>query len=42
MLAKDKDENLTDMQRVNVLMNGIKSSDASIVTAEMSVFKEYL
>jgi hypothetical protein len=41
VLAKDKDENLTDKQRVHVLMKGIKSSDASIIAAKTSVFKDY-
>jgi hypothetical protein len=41
VLAKDKDENLTDKQRVDVLMKGIKSSDASIIAAKTSVFKDY-
>jgi hypothetical protein len=40
VLAKDKDENLTNKQRVNVLMKGIKLSDASIVAAKTSVFKD--
>jgi hypothetical protein len=41
VLAKDRDENLTDKQRVDVLMKGIKSSDASIIAAKTSVFKDY-
>ncbi len=41
MLAKDKDENRTDKQRVDVLMKGIKSSDASIVAAKTSVLKDH-
>jgi hypothetical protein len=41
VLAKDKDENLTDKQRVDVLMRGIRSSDASIVAAKTSVFKDH-
>jgi hypothetical protein len=41
VLAKDRDENLTDKQRVDVLMKGIKSSNASIIAAKTSVFKDY-
>ena len=42
VLAKDKDENLTDKkQRVDVLMKGTKSSNASIVAAKTKVFKDY-
>lgn len=41
VLAKDKDENLTNKQRVDVLMRGIKSSDASIVAAKTDVYKDY-
>ena len=41
ILAKDKDEALTSKQQVEVLMRGIKSSDASIVAAKTNVYKDY-
>lgn len=41
VLAKDKDENLTERQRVDILMKGIRSSDANIVAAKTDVYKDY-
>ena len=41
ILAKDKDENLTDKQRVDILMKGIKSTDASVIAAKTDVYKDY-
>ena len=41
ILAKYKDENLTDKQRVDVLMKGIKSTDPSIVAAKTDIYKDY-
>ncbi len=41
VLVKDKDENLMDKQRVDVLMRGIKLSNASIVVAKTSMFKDH-
>jgi hypothetical protein len=39
-LAKDKNENLTEKQRVDILMRGIRSLDASIVAAKTDVYKD--
>ena len=41
MLAKDRDEGLTEKQKVDTLMKGIKSSDPSIVAAKTDVYKDY-
>ncbi|KAI2489217.1 hypothetical protein MHU86_25377 [Fragilaria crotonensis] len=41
ILSKDKDENLTNKQRVDVMMKGIRSSDASIVAAKTDVYKDF-
>jgi hypothetical protein len=41
ILAKDKDENVTHKQRVDVLMKGIKSTDPSIVAAKTDIYKDY-
>jgi hypothetical protein len=41
ILCKDKDEALTGKQQVDVMMKGIKSTDASIVAAKTNVYKDY-
>lgn len=41
VLAKDRDEGLTEKQKVDTLMKGIKSSDPSIVAAKTDVYKDY-
>jgi hypothetical protein len=41
ILSKDKDEELTGKQKVDVMMKGIKSSDASIVAAKTDIYKDY-
>jgi hypothetical protein len=41
ILNKDKDEALTGKQQVDVMMKGIKSTDASIVAAKTDVYKDY-
>lgn len=37
ILAKKKDETLTEKQRVDILMKGIKPSDVSVLAAKTDV-----
>ncbi len=41
ILSKDKDEHLTNKQRVDILMKSIKSTDGSVVAAKTSVYKDF-
>ena len=41
MIAKDKDENMTEKKQVEILLAGIKSTDPSIIAAKTNVFKDY-
>jgi hypothetical protein len=41
VLEKDKSENLTGKQRVDVLLRGIRSTDTSIVSARINIFQNY-
>ena len=41
ILAKDKDEALSDKQRVDIFMKGIKSSDVNVIAAKTDVYKDY-
>jgi len=41
ILCKDKDEALTGKQQVDVMMKGIRSTDASIVAAKTDVYKDF-
>jgi hypothetical protein len=41
ILSKDKDENLTERQRVHILTTGIRSTDPSIVAAKTDVYKDF-
>jgi hypothetical protein len=41
ILSKDKDEELTGKQKVDIMMKGIKSMDASIIAAKTDVYKDY-
>jgi hypothetical protein len=41
ILSKDKDEELTGKQKVDIMMKGIKSTDASIIAAKTDVYKDY-
>ena len=41
ILCKDKDEALTGKQQVDIMLKGIKSTDASIIAAKTDVYKDY-
>jgi hypothetical protein len=41
ILCKDKDEALTGKQQVDVMMKGIRSTDASIVAAKTNIYKDF-
>ena len=41
VISKDPDENLSEKKQVELLLDGIKSTDTSIVAAETAVFKDY-
>ena len=41
ILAKDKDETLSEKQCVDILMKGIKPSDVSVLAAKTDVYNDY-